>query len=1270
MKQFFILMRRAIACLLFCLVASSGYSQKFNHPGMLHTNEDFERIKAQLAANDPAVVAGYNNLKNNEWAQSTVKTYPVDVIKRGVAGDENYINAARGAHAAYMNALRWKISGDAAHANRAVQILNAWASVTKDIGGNTNMSLASGIYGYEFANAAELMRDYAGWAAADFKKFQDWMLVVWYPRCYDFLNRRHDTWSQGTPGHYWSNWGLCNTLTMMSIGILCDDAFIYNQAVAYYKYDKVGTFKANAASLAYVDNYGLTEFIGNLVPVVHADARGALGYLGQMQESGRDQGHTNMAVGLAVDICQTAWNQGDDLFGYMDNRLLAGIEYVAAYNTGINDLPWTDYWYHDVRTAIHNSWKQTGPNADSRGQFRPFWARILGHYEGIKGIPLTYTHGMADKVVADGGGGGSTSGGYDHLGFSTLTSTRAPIQEGHGPLTLIATILYKGKTYQQGELNNVDSGSTLTLIPLLPEGVADNGSWLWNNRSSDKDLVVVADQSNLYRVQYTNENGAISTQLFSIAVFGDCKPDIYSYSITTEHGVVNDNTVTVKQNSKVIMSVASSSWHSSYLWDDGSKTATRTIQTGSNDTVYSLSATNMGGAKERLIFNINVEPLGASYKLADDEIVYDNKILIPAGKTLTLMPLVKSGLEGGSWLWGGGECTQNLVVENLQEDAEFSVVYTHNGKEYSLNFSVIIVPDDNSFAYYPMDEGSGKIIRDVWVGKHAQLNDAVWTNLGANGGAVKFDGSSSSYLSLPDNLQASLEDFSISVWVKPDALDTWARIWDFGNGTDYNMFLTGKAGDGYVRFAIKAGSSEQQITSSSVMAINKWLFIVVTKSGNTGRLYVNGVLVGTNSAMSIKPSDLGFTGQNYVGKSQYSADPLFKGTIDELRIYKSALNQSDIQRLMRSVKPFDAAYTIDNGELKYDSIVPFSPGQTITLKPVLKPGMNMIGGTWKWSDGSSSQNLVLENLQSPIQLWVSYTYQDIAYKQVYKALMARDVTSVYLKNPGFDVKCNYKQSTGSGVDLAPENGRVQAVEGWLRTQNGQWAAASTYEYGYLGTFNGVAIPSTGSDGALGNGSGALAISAGWGASVTYHQTLSLPAGEYNFEYKVINKNAATQGKSLAGWLPNAQDAVMSSKTSFGPTWESDVISFSLNESTTGKIQLGLQSGNTGSADYAKIFVDYVRLVTLEEETAIEPSTFSDATSGITVYPTVSSDGIYTIHIAGGRPAIISVFDLRGKALQQMVARAEKTELHLSDAGFYLIRANTAKGSEVFKVVKQ
>jgi hypothetical protein len=116
---------------------------------------------------------------------------------------------------------------------------------------------------------------------------------------------------------------LCNVLSLLSIGILCDDVLIYNQGVSYFKCDMAGTFRND--TVAPKKNDGCNEFIGNLVVCVFPDERGPYGGIGQMQESGRDQGHAAMACGLSVDAAQIMWSQGDDAFACMDNRLAAGI---------------------------------------------------------------------------------------------------------------------------------------------------------------------------------------------------------------------------------------------------------------------------------------------------------------------------------------------------------------------------------------------------------------------------------------------------------------------------------------------------------------------------------------------------------------------------------------------------------------------------------------------------------------------------------------------------------------------------------------------------------------------------------------------------------------------------------------------------------------------------------------------------------------------------------------------------------------------------------
>jgi hypothetical protein len=110
------------------------------------------------------------------------------------------------------------------------------------------------------------------------------------------------------------------------------------------------------------------------------------------------------------------------------------------------------------------------------------------------------------------------------------------------------------------------------------------------------------------------------------------------------------------------------------------------------------------------------------------------------------------------------------------------------------------------------------------------------------------------------------------------------------------MFLTPQNGsDGRLRFAIttNGGGNEQQINCSSTMSAGVWYQVAVTLNGNTGILYLNGLPVGTNNAMTLRPSSLGSTANNYLGRSQYP-DPYLDGVIDEFRIYNLGLSAAEI----------------------------------------------------------------------------------------------------------------------------------------------------------------------------------------------------------------------------------------------------------------------------------------------------------------------------------------------------------------------------------------
>ncbi len=139
---------------------------------------------------------------------------------------------------------------------------------------------------------------------------------------------------------------------------------------------------------------------------------------------------------------------------------------------------------------------------------------------------------------------------------------------------------------------------------------------------------------------------------------------------------------------------------------------------------------------------------------------------------------------------------------------------------------------------------------------------------------------------------ADYKDITISLWIYPDSLPGWARVLDFGTGTDNYLFLTADAGWGVMRFAIRTPDVDEQLLETGALTADEWHYVTVTITGDTGRLYHNGELVATNTEMTLDPIDVAAE-LNYLGKSQWP-DPYFNGRIDDLKIYNYARTTEQI----------------------------------------------------------------------------------------------------------------------------------------------------------------------------------------------------------------------------------------------------------------------------------------------------------------------------------------------------------------------------------------
>jgi hypothetical protein len=226
----------------------------------------------------------------------------------------------------------------------------------------------------------------------------------------------------------------------------------------------------------------------------------------------------------------------------------------------------------------------------------------------------------------------------------------------------------------------------------------------------------------------------------------------------------------------------------------------------------------------------------------------------------------------------------------------------------------IIGPTDMLMVDYEFEDGTGAMVTDSARGLNATLsNPAMWTANGRNGKGIAMTAAipASQYVSLPDGILTTTNDFTITAWVKLTSNPIWARVYDIGNGlpdpANRFMYLTlnGFAPGTTTADGVHADSyggtpsNESVVATYTFMPVNVWKHIAVTGSGGQRKLYIDGFPAATlDNGPAIAPQEMEpISPQSWIGKSRFDSDSGFSGSIDEFRIYSRVLTASEIQDL-------------------------------------------------------------------------------------------------------------------------------------------------------------------------------------------------------------------------------------------------------------------------------------------------------------------------------------------------------------------------------------
>ena len=279
--------------------------------------------------------------------QSDLRNYKMAGPYEVVARDGEFRASKGGSERDMWTAFECAKQG---YTDKALEIINAYATTLQRFDGHDAPLCC--IQGYWVVRAMTILRSHA--------------TAEWGSMIRRAMLPTIDKFEADSP-YANGNWGAIVNRCRMACAIFLEDSVLYKASIDYFLH-------AN-------DNGSLPKYVSET---------------GQCQETGRDQAHVQLGLGALCETCEMAWQQGDDLWGALDNRLMKGLEYTAKYNLGY-DMPfetWQDC------TGLYCDW--TTPGAMQRGRITGDWSKfegIIKHTTKDKCLPLDMSSGMPNGTL-------------------------------------------------------------------------------------------------------------------------------------------------------------------------------------------------------------------------------------------------------------------------------------------------------------------------------------------------------------------------------------------------------------------------------------------------------------------------------------------------------------------------------------------------------------------------------------------------------------------------------------------------------------------------------------------------------------------------------------------------------------------------------------------------------------------------------------------------------------------------------------------------------
>jgi len=191
-------------------------------------------------------------------------------------------------------------------------------------------------------------------------------------------------------------------------------------------------------------------------------------------------------------------------------------------------------------------------------------------------------------------------------------------------------------------------------------------------------------------------------------------------------------------------------------------------------------------------------------------------------------------------------------------------------------------------SYWDLNENSGTVVTDKQGVSNGTISNANW-GTGINGRCLEFNGTNSN-VNMPSVTKLNpTETITIMAWVKTKD-NRSAKIFQKGDWDGYGIGIDKWLGwQGTIRMA--DNTSVNLVWGGGLPLLNTWYHVAVTYDGATMKIFINGQLKNSKAVTG----KLVVNSRNLSIGSENAAQKFFNGSIDEVKLFSAALDQTQIQ---------------------------------------------------------------------------------------------------------------------------------------------------------------------------------------------------------------------------------------------------------------------------------------------------------------------------------------------------------------------------------------